>query len=82
MANDTELSDPQFDLVFPVGHPETTNCIDIPITSDTALEDDHDFNVTILGAGSPPHATVGMPNLATVNIVDDESKHFVCRIAI
>ena len=75
VANDTELSDPQFYLLFPIGHLGTTNCIDILITSDTELEDDHDFNVTIIDAGSPPHARVLMPTVATVIITDDESKH-------
>ena len=74
VVQDTDLSTPQFNLMFPIDHPDTTNCIDIPITSDTELEDDHDFNVTITSAGSAPHASIGTPSVATVTIEDDESK--------
>ena len=71
VVQDTGLSTPQFNLLFPIGHRGTTNCIDIPITSDTELEDDHDFNVTIIDA---PPASIGTPSVATVTIEDDESK--------
>ena len=74
MANDTDLANPVFQLVFPVGHPTQTNCINIPITSDTQLEDNHEFTVEITGAGSAPHATLGSPVVTTITIEDDESE--------
>ena len=46
-----------------------------PITNDEALEDDHEFNVTITGAGSSPHASLGTPTITTVIIKDDESEY-------
>ena len=77
MVEDTSLSSAQFNLIFTVGHPNSTKCFDIPITSDTELEDDHDFNVTIISAGSAPHASIGTPSVAIVTIEDDES---MCEI--
>ena len=74
MADDTGLTNPVFQLVFPVGHLSQTYCIDIPITSDTELEDNHEFTVEITGAGSAPHATLGSPVVTTVTIEDDESE--------
>ena len=74
MADDTDLANSEFQLVFPVGHPTPTNCIDIPITSDTELEDNHEFTVEITGAGSAPYATLGSPVVTTVTIEDDESE--------
>ena len=74
VAEDTDVTNPVFQLVFPVGHLIPTNCIDIPITSDTELEDKHEFTVEITGAGSAPHATLGMPVVTTVTIEDDESE--------
>ena len=77
VVDDTGLSSAQFNLIFTVGYPNATKCIDIPITSDTELEDDHDFNLTITSAGSAPHASIGTPSVATVTIEDDES---MCEI--
>ena len=73
VVEDTGLSSAQFNLIFTVGYPNATKCINIPITSDTELEDDHDFNLTIISAGSAPHARIGSPSVATVTIEDDES---------
>ena len=73
MVEDTGLSSAQFNLIFNVGYPNATKCINIPITSDTELEDDHDFNVTITSAVSAPHASIGSPSVTTVTIEDDES---------
>ena len=74
LADDTGLGNPQFQVVFLIGHPTQTYCTDIPITSDTELEDNHEFIVEITGAGSVPHATLGTPGLTTVTIEDDESE--------
>ena len=74
VADDTGLTNPVFQLVFPVGHSTPTNCINIPITSDTELEDNHEFTVEITGAGSTPHATLGSSVVTTVTIEDDESE--------
>lgn len=60
--------------MFPIGHPTSTYCKDIPITSDADLEDDHEFSVTITAAGSDPHATIGTRTTITITILDDESK--------
>ena len=61
-------------MVFSVGETESTGCVDVPITSDTELEGDHDFTVTITSAGSTPHASIGTPSVSTITIKDDESK--------
>ena len=74
VADDTDLTNPELQLVFPVGHSNSTNCIDIPITSDTELEGDHEFTVEITGAGSTPYASLGSPVVTTVTIEDDESE--------
>ena len=74
LADDTGLGNPQFQVVFPIGHPTHIYCTDIPITSDTELEDNHEFIVEITEAGSAPHATLGTPVVITVAIEDDESE--------
>ena len=74
LAADTGLGNPQFQVVFPIGHPTQTYCTDIPITSDTELEDNHEFTVEITGAGSAPFAILGTPVITTVTIIDDESE--------
>ena len=61
-------------MVFSVGQTESTGCVDVPITSDTELEGDHDFTVTITSAGNTPHASIGTPSVSTITIKDDESK--------
>ena len=73
VADDISLPDP-FEVMFSVGQTESTGCVDVPITSDTELEGDHDFTVTITSAGSAPHAIIGAPAVSTVTIKDDESK--------
>ena len=64
----------EFEIEFPDGSTEQTRCHDITLVNDQQLEHDHDFSVTITGAGSSPHATVIDPSITTVTIMDDESK--------
>ena len=74
MLEDTELSSELLEVEFPIGPGNQIFCTDIPITNDDALEDIHDFTLTITGAGSSPHAVLGMPTVTTVNIDDDEGE--------
>ena len=74
VMDDTGLADPMLQVVFPIGHPTQTNCIDIPITSDTELEDNHDITLDITAAGTTPFASLGTPTSTTVTIDDDESE--------
>ena len=77
VAEDTELTDPNLTLVFPDTTTETTRCLTIPLTSDTALEDDHEFTMEITSVDSPPHASIVAPSTTTVVIQDDEREPFV-----
>ena len=77
VAEDTELTDPNLMLVFPDTTTETTRCLTIPLTSDTALEDDHEFTMEITSVDSPPHASIVAPSTATVVLQDDEREPFV-----
>ena len=61
-------------MVFSVGQTESTGCIDVPITSDTELEGDHDFTVTITSAGLTPHAMIETASVSIITIKDDERK--------
>ena len=74
VLEDTGLTNPVFQIVFPIGHPSQTYCMDIPIINDMELEDDHDFMVEITGAGSAPFASLGSPLSITITIEDDESE--------
>ena len=80
VADDISLPDP-LQVVFSVGQTESTGCIDVPITSDTELEGDHDFTVTITSAGSAPHAIIGDVFISSITIDDDEGdKYFLFRL--
>lgn len=71
MTADITLPTP-FVLVFPPGSAQM-ECLDISVTSDDELEDDHDFSITITGAGSAPHASISMTLIMTrIIIIDDE----------
>ena len=73
VADDISLPDP-LQVVFSVGETESSGCINVPITSDTELEGDHDFTVTITSAGNTPHAMIGTPSVSIITIKDDERK--------
>ena len=75
VLEDTELSSVLLEHEFAIGSTDQISCVEIPITNDEALEDDHEFNVTITGAGSSPHASLGTPTVTTVIIKDDESEY-------
>lgn len=76
MTDDVSLPSP-FQVVFSVGQTVSTSCIDIPVTNDVILENNEEFTVTILTAGSLPHAVIKNPSATTVTIVDDDSKKVV-----
>ena len=77
VLEDTLLSSELLEVEFPIGYSNVVFCADIPITNDDALEDIHDFTLTITGAGSSPHAVLGMPTVTTVNIDDDEGEQYI-----
>ena len=64
------------EVTFPVGALDNdTACADVMIIDDTALEGDHSFTVSMTGfGGTDPLLSIGIPSLATVSIVDDESE--------
>jgi hypothetical protein len=70
--DDTELLAAEFTLVFPAGSTNGTRCTSIPITDDELLEGNHEFTVTLTGAGS--HASIDtLSSVTTVTIIDDEN---------
>ncbi|CAI7989325.1 hypothetical protein GBAR_LOCUS186, partial [Geodia barretti] len=70
--DDTELLAAEFTLVFPAGSSNGTRCSSIPITDDELLEGNHEFTVTLTGAGF--HASIDtLSSVTTVTIIDDES---------
>ena len=73
IGDDTELLAAEFTLVFPAGSTNGTRCSSIPITDDELLEGNHEFTVTLTGAGS--HASIDtLSSVTTVTIIDDESE--------
>ena len=75
MLADTQLTSELLEVEFPVGTSERIRCIDIPIMDDRALEDNHDFFMTITGVESSSHATLNSLSTVTrVTIIDDESE--------
>ena len=69
--------------MFPVGYNSSTGCTSIPVTSDTELEEDETFTVTIASTGTAPYAVVVVPSIATVTIIDDdrsdEGRKMICK---
>ena len=64
--------------MFPEGTSEQVRCTDIHIVNDLALEGEHDFNLTIIGAGSSPYAIISPDSsVTTVTILDDEREEKV-----
>ena len=74
VLEDTELSSVNITLTFSEGSTNTSSCVSIPIANDMVLEGDHAFTVSIISAGSSPHAIIGASSTATVTIEDDEGK--------
>ena len=71
--DDTELLAAEFTLVYPAGNSNGTRCSSIPITDDELLEGNHEFTVTLTGAGF--HASIDtLSSVTTVTIIDDESE--------
>ena len=76
---DYSAADP-LDVTFPVGAVESdTACADVTIINDDALEGDHSFTVSMTeleleSGGTDPLLSIGMPSMATINIMDDESE--------
>ena len=50
----------------------STQCVDIGIMQDLALEGDHNFSVEVISV-TPSVVMVGTPREGTVTILDDES---------
>ena len=62
-------------VVFPVGGPPSTVCATITIVTDTVLEGDHGFTVSIVGTNpGSPHATLSTSTTTDVTIIDDDSE--------
>lgn len=78
MSADIMIPDP-FVVVFTPGSSEET-CIDLPITSDNELEDDHDFSLAITGAGSAPHASVNNAMAALSITINDDERECLCMM--
>ena len=74
VLDDTELSSLLFLLTFPDTSSDQTLCASILITSDEELEGLHDFTVTIISAGNPPHATINPLSSTTTVIIDDDER--------
>ena len=67
-----------YNVSFPIG--STNASFDITISSDTILEDDEVFNVSI-NSVTNGH-TVGTPGVATVTIIDTTSEWFITCIKL
>ena len=64
------------------GSTDSIICAEIPIVNDMALEDNHQFTVDIVSAGSDPHAMVDSTmSTTTVTITDDESESNLINFA-
>ena len=75
VANDTDLGSSTLTVMFPEGSSDQILCVDIGIVNDLLLEGEHDFNLTIVSAGSPPHAMINTDSsVTTITILDDERK--------
>ena len=73
IQEDTGLPSAEFTVVFPSGSANGTQCSSISITDDELLEGDHEFTVTVTGAGS--HAAINsLSSVTTVTIIDDEGE--------
>ena len=60
--------------MFPVSYNSSTGCTSIPVTSDTELEEDETFTITITSAGTAPYAVVVIPSIVSVTIIDDDRR--------
>ena len=79
VEDDTDLDNNEFSLVFPAGSFDRTLCASIPITNDTLLEGNQDFNVTIIEVG--PHALINdLSQTTKILIIDNDCKH--CKYSI
>ena len=61
---------------------QTTGTFDVSINDDNILEGNEDLILTIDETSLPFEVTVGDPDQATVNIVDDDGKHNYVVVAI
>ena len=73
LADDLNLGSSQLTIVFLEGTLKQILCKDIQIVNDLILEGEHDFNLTIVSAGSSPHAMISTDSsVTTITILDDE----------
>ena len=61
-----------YNIIIPAG--ETSVPFDIGINNDNILEDDENFDLTIVRKTLPDGVSRGNPNSATVTIVDNDRK--------
>ena len=61
-----------YTVTFPAGEMDVT--FDVPIVNDSILEGNEDFILVIDQASLPNRIILGIPGLATVTIVDDDSE--------
>ena len=57
-----------FQVVFSEGQNTSTSCVNILLLTDTELEDDEHFTISITSAGTEPYARILSPSLVTVTI--------------
>ena len=65
-----------YTVTIPAG--QTTATFDVPITDDMILEGNENFMLTINGTSLPNSVTLGIPDEATVAIVDNDRKYIAC----
>jgi len=61
-----------YDVRIPAG--DTSVTFDVPIVDDDILENDEDFDLTIVRGSLPDGVTRGNPGTSTVTIINDDGK--------
>jgi len=61
-----------YDVIIPAG--DTSFTFDVTIIDDDILENDEDFNLTIVPGTLPNGVTSGDPGRSTVTIINDDGK--------
>ena len=71
-----DYSTVQTTITFPPGG-DATMIARVPITDDTIAEPTEDFEATLTSIG--PKVTIGLEDLAFIDILDDDGKYFICE---
>ena len=82
MCNLTDGSDyvpGPYNVTIPAGH--TSVSFDVPIIDDNILEDNENFSLVIIPESLPNLLSHGNPSMATMIIVNDDSKCIVSDYA-